>query len=152
MSAHIPLYRRFTPSAAPRTHLFTAGLFWVVVGLMLTIKGQLLLLGTSLPVHLAITIAGTGAGLLKGRYVFDRVAGKIVGRILARQRKYCLGGLFSFRNWGLILCMIMLGRIVSWTPLPDIIKGAVYHTVGPGLLFSSRCMWRAWRTTLPGLF
>ena len=145
-------YRRFTPAAAPKTHLLTAGLFWTVVGTMLLIKGQIFLSGASLPVRLVITLLCTGLGLIKGRYVFDRAARKIIHRIRARQRAYCLGGLFSIRNWGLILSMIVLGRIISWSPLPDLLKGGVYHIIGPGLLFSSRLMWRAWRSPLSDSF
>lgn len=152
MPSHVPFYRRFTPVAAPRTHLFTAGLFWTSVGLFLTIKGQTFMSETALLPRFGLTLVCTGLGLLKGRYVFDKAAAKIIRRILSRQRKYCLGGLFSIRNWGLIACMILLGKAVSWTPLPDILKGAVYHVVGPGLLFSSRLMWQTWRFYLPRPF
>ena len=146
-----PFYRRFTPSASPGTHLFTAGLFWLCVGLFLTLKGQLFLTGTPLTSRFAVTVLCPGLGLPKARFLFDRASPKIIKRIRSRQRKYCLGGLFSFRNWGLILSMILLGKVISWTPLPDLLKGAVYHMVGPGLVFSSRLMWRAWRSYRPVL-
>jgi hypothetical protein len=144
-----PFYRRFTPAASPKVHLLTAGLFWNIAGLTLTIKGQYFLLSAPVPLHLALSLACTGLGMLKAWYIFDKAAAKIIRRILSRQRRYCLGGLFSLRNWGLILCMILLGKFISWTPLPDPAKGAIYHVIGPGLLFSSRLIWQAWRSCGP---
>lgn len=98
---------------------------------------------------LAVILAGLMLGVAKGRFILDRVAGKIILHIGSKPSKACLGGLFSVRNWMLIAVMIIFGRTLRALPIEAGIKTGLYVMVGSGLAYSSRLLWRAWRTSPP---
>jgi hypothetical protein len=135
-----------TPRACPRTRLFTAALVWSAVGFFLVMKGIYLFQGELGGITFALAI-GMFLGLLKSRYVLDRVAQKIIVRIGARPARACLGGLFSVRNWVLIAVMIVFGRTLGALPFHAAIKTVLYVMVGSGLTYSSRLMWSAWKNS-----
>ena len=140
------ILERLTPRAFPRTRLLTAALVWSAVGCFLTAKGLWLSRDMSV---LAITAAGSGGaglGMIKSRLVFDRVAEKIIVHIGNRPRRACLGGLFSVKNWALILVMALFGRILGALPVDAALKTGIYVMVGSGLACSSRLMWKAWKS------
>lgn len=142
-----PFLDRLTPRASLRTRLLTAACFWSVVGIFLSTKGILLLGPEPWFTVAQICIGGIILGLVKSRLIFDTVAKKIISRIVHNQAPSCLGGLFSFKNWTLIACMMVLGRIMSWLPIPVVWKSILYVLVGSGLLYSSRLLWLAWKHT-----
>lgn len=139
---------RITPRAYPRTRLLTAAVVWSAVGFFLVLKGVYLFQGEIGGIVLALA-AGAILGLLKSRYVLDRVAEKIIARIGARPARACLGGLFSLRNWLLIALMIVFGRALGALPVDAAIKTGLYVMVGMALAFSSRLLWNAWKES-PG--
>ncbi|MEJ5242160.1 MAG: hypothetical protein WHT64_01205 [Desulfomicrobiaceae bacterium] len=110
-------------------------------------KGGILLHAQPWPAITGTTIAGAGLGLAKSRVIFDRTARAVVAHIRRKPEPACLGGLFSLRNWALIVAMMVLGRLLSASPLPLEVRAGIFLTVGCGLLTSSRIMWRAWRAT-----
>jgi hypothetical protein len=137
---------RITPRASSRTRLLTAALAWTSVGLFLICKG--VWISREAPVaQLSGSLAGIGLGVIKAWLILDRVAKKIVSRIGLKPHNACLGGLFSFRNWILILLMIVLGRIVGESHLSGTLTTCIYVMLGSGLAFSSRLMWSAWKKT-----
>lgn len=140
---------RLTPRVYPHTRLLTAALVWSAVGSLLTAKG--LWISRHEPTHLllAAIAVGSGMGLVKSRLVFDKVARKIVLNIDKKPRPVCLGGLFSVRNWALILVMSFFGRTLSALSMNTSLKAGIYVMVGSGLAFSSRLMWKAWTKPLP---
>jgi hypothetical protein len=138
---------RLTPRAYPRTRLLTAAIVWSTVGFFLAIKGIYLFRGGSLTFGLVVILAGLMLGMAKGRFILDRVAGKIILHIGSKPTRACLGGLFSVRNWALIAVMIIFGRTLSVLPIEAGIKTGLYVMVGSGLAYSSRLLWRAWKTS-----
>jgi hypothetical protein len=144
-----PFLDRFTPRAHAGTRLLTAALVWTAVALFLLGKGLWMSRMASGTHVLIAVLAGVGLGLVKSRIVFDRVARKIVSHIGRKPFRACLGGLFSIRNWALILVMAVFGRILGALPLASPLKTAVYVTIGSGLIYSSRLMWSAWKITPP---
>jgi hypothetical protein len=138
---------RFTPRAYPRTRLLTAAIVWSSVGFFLAIKGMYIFRGGALSFGLVAVLAGLMLGIAKGRFILDRVAGKIILHIGAKPSRACLGGLFSVRNWLLIAVMIIFGRTLSVLPIEAGIKTGLYVMVGSGLAYSSRLLWRAWKTS-----
>lgn len=92
-------------------------------------------------------LGGLSLGIIKSRLIFDKVAGKVITRIRLKDRPSCLGGLFSLRNWLLILCMMILGKIMGTLAVPIEVKSVMYMLVGSGLCYSSRLMWTAWKKT-----
>lgn len=136
---------RLTPRAYPRTRLFSAALVWSVVGTFLTGKGVWISNQDSWILILVSILAGLGLGFVKSRFVFDRVAAKIVAHIGNKPARACLGGLFSAKNWALIVVMAAFGRIIGALPFDALLKTGIYVMVGSGLAFSSRLMWAAWK-------
>ena len=143
-------FDRITPRVFPRTRLLTAALVWTCVGAFLCAKGVWLSLDGSIMPVAAVIAVGLCLGVLKSRLVFDRVAGKIIGHIGRKPRPSCLGGLFSVRNWMLILIMVVFGRTLGALPMHAALKSGIYVMVGSGLGYSSRLLWKAWRNSPAG--
>lgn len=141
-----PFLDRWKPRAAGRTQLFLAGALWSVVGSLLLVFGALWTLKAfGRPGGALALIIGIGAGLLKGRLVLDRAAGRIADRIAARADGRCAGGFLSWQSWLLVALMSGAGRLLRGGLLPHAVVGPLYAAVGAGLLFSSRIAWRRWR-------
>ena len=131
---------RFKPGASISMHLFTGGLIWSVVGIFLMSNGYLL-------IHLAdrgwFAVLAVGLGTLKAVLLLDRVARKNISRILDFSDNTCIGSVYSYKSWGLVVMMIVLGRFLRASVLPGEYVGVLYLGVGWGLFFSSRLMWQA---------
>lgn len=135
---------RLTPRAYPRTRLLSAALVWSLVGVFLTGKGIWMSHQSSWTLLLISILTGLNLGFVKSQCVFDKVAAKVVAHIGDKPARACLGGLFSFKNWALILVMVAFGRIIGALPVNPLLKTGIYVMVGSGLAFSSRLMWSAW--------
>lgn len=94
-----------------------------------------------------VILIGLMLGMVKGRFILDRVAAKIILHIGSKPTRACLGGFFSVRNWMLIAVMIIFGRTLSVLPIEAGIKTGLYVMVGSGLAYSSRLLWRAWKNS-----
>jgi hypothetical protein len=136
------LIARFKPDAPLKTRIFMAALLWSCIGLMLMGRGGYALFGAEREWLLLIALlAGTG----KSRAILDRVAEKNMNRILAKGESSCLGGIYSWKTWLLVLAMILFGRLLRASPLPVWLVGLIYVTVGWSLLWSSRKVWHRLR-------
>ena len=138
-------FSRCTPRTSSKTQLLAAACLWTGVGLLLATKGLYLVRYAAWSVLLIIMAGGICLGILKGKFILDPVASKIITRLQLRNTPYCLGGLFSIKSWLLILGMIFLGKILAIMPVPTTIKAVLYILVGTGLMYSSRLIWIAWR-------
>jgi hypothetical protein len=140
--------QRWKPRAAGRTQLLLAGALWSVVGTMLFWFGarwSIAAFGGERGL-LAIGL-GAAVGLLKGRFVLDKAAGRIADRIAERGDGHCAGGFLSVRSWLLVALMSGAGRLLRGGLVPHAVLGPLYTALGAGLLFSSRIAWRRWRAT-----
>jgi hypothetical protein len=139
---------RWKPRAAGRTQLLLAGALWTTVGTLLLGFGARWTFEEFGPQTgmLAATL-GFVAGLLKGRFVLDRAAGRITDRIAARGDGHCAGGFLSWRSWLLVALMSVTGRLMRSGLLSHAVVGPLYTAIGTGLLFSSRIAWKRWRST-----
>jgi len=133
---------RYKPAASISTHLMLAGLIWSVVGFFLLINGYLLI---SMAKTDWLVFLGLAIGTAKGLTVLDRVARKNIRRIRGFQQKACIGSVYSYKTWLLVILMIATGRILRHTVLPGEVVGVIYVAVGWGLMLSSRLMWLEWR-------
>ena len=141
------LIDKLTPRVKPETRLFTAAIAWTTIGFVLTAKGTWISHTETWQMALFSLAIGLALGLLKSKIIFDRAAIKVISHIGSRPQKACLGGLFSPRNWILILTMAVFGKIIGALPIPPALKTACYVMVGSGLGYSSRLLWRAWRNS-----
>jgi hypothetical protein len=142
------LVDRWKPRVAGRTQLLLAGGLWTTVGTLLLGFGMRWTFeefGRSAGV-LAGALAVV-AGLLKGRFVLDRAAGRITDRIATRGDGRCAGGFLSWRSWLLVALMSGAGRLLRGGLLSHAVVGPLYTAIGTGLLFSSRTAWKRWRAT-----
>ncbi len=135
---------RFTPRASVGTHLVVAALMWSFIGFYLMVRGWLLIPGAWEWV-LALALA---LGTLKAYWVLDKAARKNAARITSRQDGACLGGVYSWRMWGLVVCMMLAGRLLRHSALPVLFLAVLYLAVGWALFLSSRLLWRTW-SSLP---
>jgi hypothetical protein len=132
------------PAAAVQTHLLLAWMMWFSVGSALTIFGAIWL-WQGAPVQAPIVAAAAVAlGIFKSRFVLDAAAKRVIERIRSRGDGRCLGGFLSLRTWGLVVLMMVGGRILRGTVARGIV-GPVYIAVGVALCLSSRLTRRAWR-------
>lgn len=134
-------FKDHTPRSSALTNLFLAALMWLAVGMFLLLRGGLNLNG---PDYLVYFIFWVTVGLLKGRLILDRAAARIRDRILERGGGRCVGGFLALKSWGLILAMILFGRLLRMSHLPSNLVWGVYAAIGSGLLFSSRTFWIRW--------
>jgi len=135
---------RHKPAAAVPTQLMLAWLMWATVGSALVGVGVWWLWGSAPAVAPWVAAGSFVVGVVKSRLVLDAAARRVVERISARGDGRCLGGFLSVRTWGLVVLMIVGGRILRGT-LAHGIVGPIYIAVGTGLCLSSRISWRAWR-------
>ena len=132
---------KLKPGVSVRTHLLTAALLWTAVGLMLMIRGALWFDKTFWWLAIIAIAVGTG----KSFGMLDRAAKKNIGRILGLADGTCIGGVYSWKMWGMVGLMVILGRLLRTSSLPRVVIGFVYVAIGWGLCFSSRLIWRVWR-------
>jgi len=133
---------RLKPGVPVRTHLLVSALIWSLVGLFLMLFGMRLL---ALPEHGLLAVAALALGSLKSWRILDRVAGRNIDRILRMREGTCIGAVYPLKMWGLVILMMVAGRLLRASALPAFMIGALYLAVGWGLFFSSRLMWRQWR-------
>lgn len=129
------------PGASARTHLLVAALMWSFIGIYLMVRG--IFLTSGLTVVLFLLAAGLGA--VKARLILDRAVRKSIARILSRRNSVCLGGVYSWKMWGLVVIMMIGGRLLRDSVLPAAAISVIYVAVGWGLLLSSRLFWKQWR-------
>lgn len=94
--------------------------------------------------HYAILAVAIIIGSVKGRMIFEKSARKNITRILDKKGKICLGAVFSYKAWGLIIVMMVMGRMLRTSNLPLQVYGLLVAAVGWGLLWSSRVFWQEW--------
>lgn len=137
----------YKPAATVTTQLMLAWLMWAVVGAGLVGFGASWLLGSlSRSTALWLAAGAVLVGIAKSRLVLDRAAHRLAARIAARGDGRCLGGFLSLPTWGLVVVMMVAGRLLR-AVVADWVVGALYVAVGSALCLSSRHTWRAWRAS-----
>ncbi|MBU0483304.1 MAG: hypothetical protein KKB30_02160 [Proteobacteria bacterium] len=132
---------KFKPGASVKTHLLVAALLWSLVGGFLFFRGGRWVSGSGWEIFLLVSML---LGLCKSRMILDRVANRNIERIVQSGDGSCLGGVYSFKTWGLVIVMIVLGRFLRSSSVPIVFVGLLYVTVGCSLFWSSRMMWKKW--------
>lgn len=133
---------RLKPGASTSTNLLVAALMWSFIGLYLMVRGYLL--PTVFPgVFLGLAL---GLGILKAFLVIERAAKKNITRIVARPDGMCLGGVYSWGMWLMVVGMMLGGRLLRNSTVPSLVVGVIYVAVGWSLFWSSRLIWQEWNT------
>ncbi len=136
--------RRFKPGVRPATLLLASAGLWTGIGVMLLGKGCYRL-GVLPEQGLWLLPLGILAGTLKSSIILDAVARHGITRLSRFSDATCLGAVYSWKTWILVLCMMALGGILQRSSFPPQILTLFSLTIGWALLFSSRFAWSAWR-------
>lgn len=139
------LIERIQPKTSVRVQLFCAAAMWTIGASILTIRGVGYLHDRYW--HAWILAIGLAIGVVKSRYLLDRIARAAVDRIRAQGRAPFLT-FFSAKSW-LLVGLMMGGGIVIRNIFvhPNVIGagilGAVYVGVGTALALADRIFWQA---------
>jgi len=106
---------------------------------MLLVRGSLFLHGVQ---QLWLVLPAIAIGSVKSVFMLDKAARKNLGRLNTKQDGACLGGVYSFKMWGLIVLMIFFGWMLRTSSAPRELVGVVYAAIGWALFFSSRLLWK----------
>ncbi len=131
---------RFKPGASAGTNLLVAAGMWSFIGLYLMVRGYLLAPALPWPFR-ALAL---GLGTLKAFWVIERAARRNIARIVARPDGMCIGGVYSWGMWGMVVCMMLGGRLLRNSSVPPLVVSVIYVAVGWALLLSSRLIWQEW--------
>lgn len=131
--------RRFTPRAGQRVQLFSAAAMWAIGASILLVRGVGFLHDNWFAGLLALAVA---LGVIKSRYLLDRVARKAVLRIHERGRA-CYFGFFSWKSWMFVIVMMGGGILLRRSGLPRDFLAVVYVGVGTGVALADRIFWQA---------
>ncbi len=134
---------RLKPGASTGTNLLVAALMWSFIGFYLMVRGYLL----APPLPGMFLLLALGLGTMKALWLIERAARKNIARIVARPDGMCLGGVYSWGMWGMVVCMMAGGRLLRNSAVPPLAVGVIYVAVGWALLLSSRLIWREWNAT-----
>lgn len=129
------------PGVSKSVHFFSAPFIWTAVGTMLMVRG-LHWIGLSLTLWLLFI--ALLAGTIKSLMILDRSAKKTLHRIMMLNEKSCIGAVYSWKTWLLVVLMMALGMTLRRMIEPGLFFGTVYLAVGWGLLLSSRHGWEQW--------
>lgn len=93
--------------------------------------------------HIFILLAAFALGTLKSVLLLDRITRRAIHRIRHFNDNTCLGAVYSWKSWLLVLAMVAAGMLTRyfWKPGPEL--GALYLAIGWSLLLSSRLGWLA---------
>ena len=133
--------KRFKPGVAPRIHLACAAGLWTAIGFFLVLRAIMLLKSSD---NMWLIGAGVILGSLKSLLILDRSSRKGVERIKRFADNTCIGAVYSWKTWLLVLTMMFFGMLVRHLQVSPLIVGTVLAAVGWALIFSSRHAWAAW--------
>ena len=138
---------RFTPRAGQRVQLFSAAAMWAIGAAILLVRGVGFLHDN---LYLALLALAVALGVIKSRYLLDRVARKAVLRIHERGRA-CYFGFFSWKSWLFVVVMMGGGILLRRSALPRDILAVLYVGVGTGLALADRIFWTALVSPAPAI-
>ena len=128
------------PSASRRTHLLFAALLWTIAGSILLARAWRWTGMEHYPILLSSFVVGT----CKALFLVDRSAKKTIARNMLLNDGSCLGAVYSFKMWFMVVFMIGAGVLLRNSHVSELILGFLYGAIGWALLFSTRLLWRAW--------
>lgn len=133
------------PAVSRKALILSAGIFWVIGGIVLVLRAGLVLREGAVdlvwPAALGVVI-----GSLKHRLVFSKVVAINVRRIRElspHKDKVCLFAFQAVESYLFVILMIGLGIGLRYVGLPGSVLATVYLAIGTGLLLSSVIYFRS---------
>ena len=135
--------KRLRPAVRPATLVLASACLWSGIGLLLLGKAWYRLRVYPESSSLLLPLAFL-AGTLKSRLLLDGAARNGIERLLRFSQNTCLGAVYSWKTWILVLCMMAMGGILRNSFFPPQLLTFLSIAIGWALLYSSRFAWRAW--------
>ncbi len=132
---------RFKPGVPRNVHLALAAILWTAIGIMLMTRGMIWLVGSG---RLWLALPAVVLGSLKSVLVLDKTAKKSLDRIHRLSDGTCIGAVYSYKTWILVMMMMAAGITLRHSSLPSSLLGLLYTTIGWALFLSSRHAWICW--------
>jgi len=133
------------PGVSRRVHLFAAPFLWTAVGGLLLLRGW----GWLAPGQgRLLLVAAVLLGTVKSMFILDKIARRSLERIVRFKDNTCLGAVYSWKTWLLVLVMMGTGFVLRKATQPGPLIGTIYCAVGWSLCFSSRLGWQQWFKTV----
>ncbi|MCI5223016.1 MAG: hypothetical protein D3924_10160 [Candidatus Electrothrix sp. AR4] len=133
--------KKLMPGVSRSMHLFMAPLIWTIVGILLMVRG----LGwIGFRITCWLLLVAVFVGTVKSVTILDRSAKKTLHRIMGMRDKTCIGAVYPWKTWLLVVLMMSSGIALRSLTEPGLFLGTVYFAVGWGLLLSSRHGWAQW--------
>lgn len=129
------------PGVGRSVHLFISPLLWTVIGFVLMFRGWGWIGSGAARLLVVLALA---LGTVKSLFILDKTAGRCMDRIRAFDDHTCLGAVYSWKTWLLVLLMMTFGITMRRLTHPGNIVGTLYMAIGWALLFSSRRGWLGW--------
>jgi hypothetical protein len=139
--------KSFKPGVSRSVHLFAAPLLWTCIGTMLMIRGYGWI-GAGMARWLLLP--GLAIGTAKSMLLLDKTARKGVKRIKELDDNTCIGAVYSWKTWLLVVLMMAFGIIMRRLTEPGMVIGTMYFAIGWALIFSSRYGWQEWIRWITG--
>ena len=142
-----------TPQQRPEQYnhwlMALAGLMWSLVGIMLCRMAYIWLKAVPGSWALSLGFLGLISALTVYRFGFSRIALKNIDRLCLFPDKTCIFAFQAWKNYLIIIFMIILGITMRHSPLPRHFLAVIYATMGGALFFSSfHFYWRIWRVKI----
>jgi hypothetical protein len=129
------------PGVSREVHLFAAPFLWTAIGCLLLVRGW----GMLDPEEGRLLFLAAGVlGTLKSLFILDRVARRSLQRIIHFKDNTCLGAVYSWKTWMVVLLMMATGVAIRMFTQPGPLIGTIYCAVGWSLCLSSRLGWLQW--------
>ena len=130
---------KLKPGVSPRTHLICASLLWTAVGAALLYRGASYLRDEK---AVGVAVLGIILGSLKSRFILDKTAIRGVERIKRFGDNTCIGAVYSWKTWLLVIFMMLMGLFLRMSSISPALAGLLCTAIGWSLLYSSRHGWR----------
>ena len=118
-----------------------AALLWTAIGGFLLQRG-LGYLGDTM--FWPLVVGALLAGSVKSRFILDKSARQGIDRIKRFAGETCIGAVYSWKTWLLVIVMMLFGLLIRISPISRDLIGFVCVTIGWSLIWSSRFAWHAW--------
>jgi hypothetical protein len=140
-----PSIARLKPAASQGVQALLAACAWTIVGLALAGLGLRWSLTADDPASMSLMLIAIAVGAAKAILILRPAARRVLNRLILRGDDTCLGGFFSWRTWLLVAAMMVAGRLLRLSSMPEQYTGVIYLAIGTGLLLASLYLWAGWR-------
>jgi hypothetical protein len=140
---------KLKPAVSKYWLMALAGLMWSLVGIMLCRMAYIWL--RAVPGSWALSMGSLGliSALTVYHFVFSKIALKNVARLCLLPDQTCIFAFQAWKNYLIIIFMIVLGITMRHSPLPRHFLAVIYATIGGALFFSSFHFYgRIWRVKI----